>query len=80
MSLGIADGVGGWEESGVDPSHFSQAFMYYCREAVRKGEVKEGSPREVMQKGYEGVTKEKGVLAGEYGAEFGFKGELLTLV
>ncbi|GAA6012415.1 hypothetical protein JCM10207_007079 [Rhodosporidiobolus poonsookiae] len=33
--MGIADGVGGWEESGVDPSHFSQALMYFARERVR---------------------------------------------
>jgi len=29
-SLGIADGVGGWTESGVDPSLFSQALMYHA--------------------------------------------------
>ena len=37
MSFGVADGVGGWTESGVDPSLFSQALMYhahrYCRSA-----------------------------------------------
>lgn len=62
-ALGIADGVGGWEDSGVDPSHFSQAFMYYCSRA-------EGAsgPAEIMERGFEGVTKEEGVLAGELGA------------
>ncbi|KAJ1308968.1 hypothetical protein OPQ81_004651 [Rhizoctonia solani] len=30
VSLGIADGVGGWSEDGVDPSLFSQALMYYA--------------------------------------------------
>ncbi|KAI0831284.1 protein serine/threonine phosphatase 2C [Trametes gibbosa] len=30
VSLGIADGVGGWTESGVDPSLFSQALMYHA--------------------------------------------------
>lgn len=29
MSIGIADGVGGWTDSGVDPSLFSQALMYH---------------------------------------------------
>ncbi|GAA5971655.1 hypothetical protein JCM11641_000675 [Rhodosporidiobolus odoratus] len=33
--MGVADGVGGWEEQGVDPSHFSQALMYFARERVR---------------------------------------------
>ncbi|KAH9946132.1 protein serine/threonine phosphatase 2C [Epithele typhae] len=30
ISIGIADGVGGWTESGVDPSLFSQALMYHA--------------------------------------------------
>ncbi|KAJ3483998.1 hypothetical protein NLI96_g5929 [Meripilus lineatus] len=30
ISLGVADGVGGWVESGVDPSVFSQALMYHA--------------------------------------------------
>lgn len=30
VSLGVADGVGGWAESGVDPSLFSQALMYHA--------------------------------------------------
>jgi hypothetical protein len=29
ISLGIADGVGGWVTSGVDPSRFAQALMYH---------------------------------------------------
>lgn len=30
VSIGIADGVGGWVDSGVDPSMFSQALMYHA--------------------------------------------------
>ncbi|EJF65839.1 protein serine/threonine phosphatase 2C [Dichomitus squalens] len=30
VSLGVADGVGGWVESGIDPSLFSQALMYHA--------------------------------------------------
>lgn len=30
LALGIADGVGGWVLSGVDPSLFSQALMYHA--------------------------------------------------
>ncbi|KAH9951240.1 protein serine/threonine phosphatase 2C [Amylocystis lapponica] len=37
VALGLADGVGGWVDSGVDPSLFSQALMYhghrYCKAA-----------------------------------------------
>ncbi|KAI0065346.1 protein serine/threonine phosphatase 2C [Artomyces pyxidatus] len=30
VSFGVADGVGGWRESDVDPSLFSQALMYHA--------------------------------------------------
>ncbi|KAH8107078.1 protein serine/threonine phosphatase 2C [Cristinia sonorae] len=30
VSLGVADGVGGWVDSGDDPSLFSQALMYHA--------------------------------------------------
>lgn len=30
LSFGVADGVGGWSETGVDPSMFSQALMYHA--------------------------------------------------
>lgn len=35
MSLGVADGVGGWVDSGVDPSLFSQALMYHAHRYSR---------------------------------------------
>eukprot|EP01025_Chloroclados_australasicus_P030696 TRINITY_DN3087_c0_g1_i4.p1 TRINITY_DN3087_c0_g1~~TRINITY_DN3087_c0_g1_i4.p1 ORF type:complete len:439 (+),score=59.54 TRINITY_DN3087_c0_g1_i4:116-1318(+) len=30
-SMGVADGVGGWRESGIDPADYSQTFMRLCR-------------------------------------------------
>lgn len=30
VALGIADGVGGWVDSGVDPSLFSQSLMFHA--------------------------------------------------
>jgi protein phosphatase PTC7 len=35
VSFGIADGVGGWVESGVDPALFSQALMYHAHRYSR---------------------------------------------
>ncbi|KII88511.1 hypothetical protein PLICRDRAFT_30007 [Plicaturopsis crispa FD-325 SS-3] len=35
VSMGVADGVGGWVESGVDPSLFSQALMYHAHRYSR---------------------------------------------
>lgn len=37
MSLGIADGVGGWVDSGVDPSLFSQTLMYHAHRYAKNG-------------------------------------------
>lgn len=63
VAIAVADGVGGWEDSGVDPSHFSQALMYYCAQAVKNSS--EHDPVEIMKRGYQGVTQEPGVVAGE---------------
>lgn len=64
VSLGIADGVGGWEESGIDPSHFSQALMWFASEEVRRG----GStrPKDLLSIAHDAVLAEKGVIAGEF--------------
>jgi protein phosphatase PTC7 len=35
ISIGVADGVGGWIESGIDPSLFSQALMYHAHRYSR---------------------------------------------
>jgi protein phosphatase PTC7 len=35
VSFGLADGVGGWVDSGVDPSLFSQALMYHAHRYSR---------------------------------------------
>ena len=37
ISLGVADGVGGWVDSGVDPSLFSQALMYHAQRYAKNG-------------------------------------------
>ncbi|GAA5882547.1 hypothetical protein JCM16303_002037 [Sporobolomyces ruberrimus] len=66
--LGVADGVGGWEESGVDPSHFSQALMWFARERVRTGqfELERGGKglKTLLEGAFEDVTNEKQILAG----------------
>ncbi|KAF7338300.1 Protein phosphatase [Mycena venus] len=37
VSLGVADGVGGWIEQGIDCSMFSQALMYYAHRHFENG-------------------------------------------
>ncbi|TDL27463.1 protein serine/threonine phosphatase 2C [Rickenella mellea] len=37
VALGVADGVGGWVDVGVDPSLFSQALMYHAHRYAKQG-------------------------------------------
>ena len=37
--MGVADGVGGWRELGIDPSIFSSNLMRQCRRIIRQEEV-----------------------------------------
>ena len=34
--IGIADGVGGWREIGIDPSKFSSNLMNQCKRVVEQ--------------------------------------------
>ncbi|SCV69420.1 BQ2448_2440 [Microbotryum intermedium] len=63
LVIGVADGVGGWVDSGVDPSFFAQTLMWLCRQEV----VKNGNtdPLKVIQNAYAAILKEKGVRAGK---------------
>ncbi|KAI0154833.1 protein serine/threonine phosphatase 2C [Xylariaceae sp. FL1272] len=68
VAFGIADGVGGWEESGVDPADFAHSFCDYMASAAyeHKPEASEPplSPRSLMQRGYDDVRKDKAIYAG----------------
>lgn len=46
----IADGVGGWRESGVDPSEFAWGIMSECKEQVEQ--FGQTSPLEILKNGY----------------------------
>ena len=41
VSFGVADGVGGWADIGVDPSLFSQALMYHAHRYSKQAWVGE---------------------------------------
>ncbi|KIO34274.1 hypothetical protein M407DRAFT_240612 [Tulasnella calospora MUT 4182] len=44
VAVGIADGVGGWSESGVDPGVFSQALMYHAARYAKRGWADDSYP------------------------------------
>jgi len=77
VALGVADGVGGWIESGVDPADFSHAFcahMAAAADSYRRpaaGASPDAAPaadglgaRELMQRGYDAVSRDSSVPAG----------------
>ncbi|KAH7034890.1 phosphatase 2C-like domain-containing protein [Microdochium trichocladiopsis] len=68
VALGIADGVGGWEDSGVDPADFSHNFCDYMASAAYEYRPTAGTapltPRALMQKGYDDVCNDKSIPAG----------------
>ncbi|KAE8449232.1 hypothetical protein EG329_008399 [Mollisiaceae sp. DMI_Dod_QoI] len=68
VALGIADGVGGWVDSGVDPADFSHGFCdYMAHAAYTYSSLDWDHPinaRSLMQRGYEDICKDPSVKAG----------------
>ncbi|GAP83595.1 putative 5-azacytidine resistance protein azr1 [Rosellinia necatrix] len=68
VAFGIADGVGGWEESGVDPADFAHSFCDYMASAAYEhrsnGNGSPLAPRALMQRGYDDVRKDRSIKAG----------------
>lgn len=50
LSVGVADGVGGWEDV-TNPALFSQALMYHCHRYAKRGWA--GEPETDPTQGYE---------------------------
>ncbi|KAL2161428.1 hypothetical protein VTH06DRAFT_7989 [Thermothelomyces fergusii] len=70
VALGVADGVGGWMDSGVDPADFSHAFCDYMAAAAAAATApaeaagKRLTARQLMQEGYEAVCHDPTIKAG----------------
>ncbi|RHY47036.1 hypothetical protein DYB38_009177 [Aphanomyces astaci] len=64
--VGIADGVGGWNENGVDPSAISRAMMRYSRQLVQghEGDPATLSTLDILTKAYALTLKDDAVEAG----------------
>ncbi|ORZ38074.1 phosphatase 2C-like domain-containing protein [Catenaria anguillulae PL171] len=59
--FGVADGVGGWADLGVDPSLFAWELMRNCRAAAHGGEA---DPLRVLTRAYQQLLDERRVTAG----------------
>lgn len=71
VAFGVADGVGGWQDSGVDPSDFSHGL---CGLMAGTAHIFEGAglrPRELMQTAYDAVIGNPRIVAGGCTASLG---------
>ena len=67
MVFGVADGVGGWEDSGVDPADFSHGLCGYIEQRATQVAEEEQSatgPLELLQAGYDDLMADDSVRAG----------------
>ncbi|KRZ17573.1 Protein phosphatase PTC7 -like protein [Trichinella zimbabwensis] len=55
--IGVADGVGGWRNYGVDPSRFSRRLMASCARLVREGRFIAHRPAQLLAASYQEVTR-----------------------
>ena len=69
--LGVADGVGGWREVGVDPSKFSSSLMKTCKRFVEQNPdsfdeniVNRKTPIEILSQSYNTLLENKNNLIG----------------
>ncbi|MBW0526486.1 hypothetical protein O181_066201 [Austropuccinia psidii MF-1] len=52
LSLGVADGVGGWEEQGLDPAQVSQSLMFYSNHSLNSSPK---NPSQVLSTAYQKI-------------------------
>ena len=64
-STGVADGVGGWRQYGIDSSLFSSALMEGCRRFVLEGGLQVPSPLSIIKAAYKELTEHKAPLFGK---------------
>ncbi|KAJ1961946.1 Protein phosphatase 2C 7 [Dipsacomyces acuminosporus] len=62
LVYGVADGVGGWNESGIDPSVFSRSLTAYSADAAQSSfllhESDEADPKDIMRRAFAGMRSD----------------------
>lgn len=66
--VGVADGVGGWRDYGVDPSLFSGTLMRTCERLVKEGHFVPSNPVGILTTSYYELLQNKVPLLGECSA------------
>lgn len=63
--FGVADGVGGWRDSGIDPGKYSHGLCKYMATKTHRPESERDlKPRQLLQYAYDMVTKDRSIQAG----------------
>ena len=52
MSFGVADGVGGWAEHGVDPAEYARQLMAHCKEALLTEQPCGAAPKRALKRAH----------------------------
>ena len=64
ISFGIADGVGGWANQGVDPADFSHGLCSYMARAATSWSDGHPSPRKLLEMAYQNTIEDPEIKAG----------------
>jgi protein phosphatase PTC7 len=67
IALGLADGVGGWADQGIDPSDFSHGLCNRMADESEKyqGEGEEKDlPRRILQRAFDDISKDESIPGG----------------
>ena len=67
VAFGVADGVGGWSDSGIDSAHFSHGLCQSMSDEARQTELSAKRrlyAGELLQKAYDKVTADKSIVGG----------------
>ncbi len=71
---GVADGVGGWREYGIDPSLFSSSLMEACRSLIDNKliDLNPLTLKELLSRGYKQLLEDKQCIIGKIQTYFVF--------
>lgn len=66
VAFGVADGVGGWIESGIDSAHFSRGLCKYMAKVAREFDDSRNKIRAeaLLQRGYDGTVDDRSIVGG----------------
>ncbi|KAK9511516.1 hypothetical protein O3M35_000155 [Rhynocoris fuscipes] len=62
--LGVADGVGGWRQYGIDPGEFSSNLMRTCERLVNSGRFIRSQPSSLLARSYNELLENKQSILG----------------